>query len=189
MAYGVVHTTNISGRCFDFQATSDMENGSVVTNGGLVTGERNIYMANTPATATLATDKAYLVANPAWNYDDCSVMNQNDDHYINKAGMPFRAYELREHDKFKVTDYSIEKTADFAVGQFVGLADGSHKLKASAAAPTDSAFVGKVIAIDALDFAYAIGSAGTALTIGGESMGSVVDGGAKMVLIEVLKNG
>lgn len=188
MAYGVVHTTNISGRCFDFQATSAVENGSLVTDGGLVTGERNIYVAGTPATATLADKNVYLVANPAWSYDESKTTNQNEENYINKADTPFRVYELKEHDKFTLTNYSITG-ADLAVGQYVGLTDGSMKPVASATAPTDSAFVGIIRYIDNLGFAYAVGSGGTSTTIGTENMGYAVDNRASMVTIEVVKNG
>ena len=141
MAYGVVHTTNLHGcDIYNFQSKKDIENGSLITMGDLVDGERNIYTANLPATDSLATAPVYLVANPAWDYDDCKTENQNEKNYINKAGVAFRGYELKPHKRFKITSYSIdpinEDTA-LAVGQFVGLQNGSGKMKASQTVPAE----------------------------------------------------
>lgn len=189
MAYGVVHTTNLDGcETYDFQATSNIENGSLITKGNLVTGERNIYVAGTPATATLATEKVYLVANPAWDYDESRSTNQNEENYIIKAGTTFRAYELKPNKKFALSSYSITGT-DLAAGQFVGLTNGAVKVTATAAAPDDSAFVGVIRYIDNLGFAYAVGSGGTPTTIGTENMGYAAENRASMVTIEVVKNG
>lgn len=178
--YGVVYTTNLSG-CdnYSFQSAVAIENGSLVTKGNLVANEREIYEAVAPATATLATEKVYLVANPAWSYDDSYAKNQNEDQFINVAGNSFRVYELKANKRFKVTDYSItpiDGTTPVAVGQYVGLANGSMKPVASVAKPAGSAFVGKIIAVDQTGFGYSVGSAGTVNTI------------TKMVLIEVVAN-
>ena len=69
--YGVVETTKITEPCFDFKAVNDIENGSVVKKGNIVTGEKAIYTAEVPA----VTDEVYLVANPAWSYDDSRIVN------------------------------------------------------------------------------------------------------------------
>lgn len=86
--YGVVETTKITEPCFDVKATIDVENGWVVKKGDIVTGEKAIYKAEVPAT----TDEVYLVANSAWDYNDSSIINQNEENYINKSGKPFRVF-------------------------------------------------------------------------------------------------
>lgn len=177
--YGVVETTKVSGRNYSFQATEAMENGGLVTKGALVAGENEVYVANKPATATLAAEPAYLIANPAWTYDDNTSVSKNEENYINPANLAFRVYELNRNDRFKVSDNMvdpIDSSTAVAEGQYVGLQNGSVKLKASAAAPTGSAFVGKIIGVEDVGFAYAVGQAG--------EIGYTV----KKVLIEVVAN-
>lgn len=167
--YGVVYTTNLSG-CdnYSFQSTTDVENGALLSKGDLVTGEREIYVAGTDE-----TKPAYLVANPAWSYDDSYAKNQNEDQYINVAGKAFRVYELKPNKKFTVTDYSITAAAGTLVeGATINVTGG----KLTTATVATSAFVGKVRKIDTTGFAYSVGSAGT------------VDTTTKMVTIEVVKN-
>jgi hypothetical protein len=167
--YGVVHTTNLSG-CdnYSFQSTINVENGALVSKGELISGEREIYSAGTDE-----TKPAYLVAHPAWSYDDSYAKNQNEDQYINLAGKAFRVYELKPNKKFKITNYSITDTAgSLAVGSIVNVTGG----KLTTATVATSVFVGKVIAIDTYGFSYAVGSTGS------------VDTTTKMVTIEVVKN-
>ena len=168
MAYGVVHTTNLSG-CdnYSFQYTADIENGALVAKGALVEGERQIY------TAVLdAKEPAYLVANPAWNYDDSTYAKKQEDAYINKAGKAFRVYELKANKKFAITSYSIVGGDDVKIGDELGVTAAGKLSKAVA----DSALIVKVTAIDNYGFAYAVGSAGT------------VDTTVKMITVEVVKN-
>ena len=141
MAYGVVHTSNISGRCYSFVHTADIENGYLVSKGELATGEREIYQAGFETTAP-----AFLVANPAWNYEDA---------YINVANKAFRVYELNKYDRFKVSAVAVDGS-DIAVGDAVGMS-ATGKITKDAT----STFKGKVIAIDNYGFGYAVGSAGT----------------------------
>ena len=168
MAYGVVYTTNLSG-CdnYSFQHTADIENGTLVAKGELVEGERQIYQV------VLDPKKpAYLVANPAWNYDDSTYDKKQEDAYINKKGKAFRVYELKPEKKFAITSYSIEDGDSVAVNDTLGVtSDG--KLKKDEAG---SALQVKVEAIDNYGFKYAVGSAGDVTT------------GAKMVTVRVLQN-
>ena len=168
MAYGVVHTTNLSG-CdnYSFQYTADIENGALVAKGDLIEGERQIY------TAVLdAKEPAYLVANPALIYDDSTYAKSQEDAYINKAGKAFRVYELKANKKFAITSYSIVGGEGVKVGDELGVT-ATGKLSN---AVTDSALIVKVTAIDNYGFPYAVGSAGT------------VDTTVKMVTVEVVKN-
>lgn len=175
--YGVVETTKITEPCFDFKATADIENGSIVKKGDLVTGETHIYTAGVPA----VTDEVYLVANPAWSYDDCSVINQNEDEYINVKGVPFRGYAMKKDNKFAVLDYSIsvDVGSTLAVGDYIGADGTTNKLKdIGASEPTMKSlgFVGIVREIKEYGFAYCTGTAGNVGATG------------KKVVIEVLKN-
>lgn len=168
MAYGVVHTTNLSG-CdnYSFQYTADIENGTLVAKGDLVAGERQVYQA-----VLDASKPAFLVANPAWNYDDSTYAKKQEDAYINKAEKAFRGYELKPNKKFAITSYSIVDGETVAVGDELGV-DATGKLSK---AVTDSALIVKVEAIDNYGFAYAVGSNGT------------VDTANKMVTVMVVKN-
>lgn len=176
--YNIVETTKVSGRCFDFVADIDIENGSFVAMGDLVDGERNIYKAKIPT----AGDEVFLVANPAWDYDDSRTVNQNEDNYINKAGTPFRVYGLLaiNHDKFGVEDYGITVTAgsEIAVDDYVTVDGTTTKIKdAGTTAPAaTNGFVGKVVEIEDYGFAYTTGTAGNVGTVG------------KKVIIQVIKN-
>ena len=173
--YNVVETTKVSGRCFDFVFDKDIENGTLVAKGDLVDGERNIYKAKIPAKG----DEVFLVANPAWSYNNNTVVDQNEENYINKADKPFRVYGLvaHNHDKFGVEDYGITATGDIAVGDYVTVDGASEKIAdVGVAAPADAGFVGKVVEIETYGFAYCTGSAGNVGTSG------------KRVIIEVIKN-
>lgn len=192
--YGVVETTLVKG-CLNVSLVSDtdVENGMLLTKGELVTGQRQVYKGVAPATATLADEKVFLVANPAWSYDDCLSTNQNEENFINKAGVPFRAYELKADCKFRITDYSIDAIDDstpLAVGQYVGLQDGTGRMKASASAPVGSAFVGIIENIDDAGFPFLIGSAGAPIT--GDSTNvygkGTIDTRTKRVKIRVIAN-
>ena len=168
MAYGVVHTTNLSG-CdnYSFQHTADIENGTLVAKGDLVAGERQIYQAELDA-----SKPAFLVANPAWNYDDSTYAKAQEDAYINPANKAFRVYELKANKKYAITSYSIVDGDAVVVGDELGV-DANGKLDKTV---VDSALIVKVVAIDNYGFAHAIGSAGAVSTV------------AKMVTVEVVKN-
>lgn len=186
--YNVVETTNLIGsKCFDMQATTDIENGSIVAKGDLVTEEKAIYTASVPTD----TSPVYLVANPAWSYNNNSITDQNEENYINKNGIPFRTYSLSKDMKFKVLDYGItqiDEDTEIAVGQYVAANGTTYKLQAVATLPTTKAFVGKIIDIEEIGFPYCVGSYGTSVTVGSEGMGYAIDTRVRKVTIEVVKN-
>lgn len=183
--YGVVETTfEYPARNFSMMnPTEAIENGSLVNKGELIDAALDpyanyIYEAHIPSAATLADAKVYLVADPAWSYDTSNTLNQEESFYINEAGYVFRTYELIPENKFAITDYSIDPidaATPVAVGQFLGLQDGSTRLLASAAAPAGSAFVGVVERIENRGAVYKIGQ--------------TVDLTKNMVVIRVVKNG
>ena len=148
MSYMVVETTLVDGaRLFSLQSTKDLQNGAVVGKGDLVTGEREIYNAIDDVTGG-----KYLVANPAWSYDDSRLVNQNEENYINKKGIAFRAYRLEKDMKYKISN--VDET--FSVGDYVkyNAATGEYEKDSSNASGL------KVVAIEEVGFPYCIGSIG-----------------------------
>ena len=148
MSYMVVETTLVDGaRLFSLQSTKDLQNGAIVGKGDLVTGEREIYNA----LDDVAGGK-YLVANPAWSYDDSRLVNQNEENYINKKGIAFRAYRLEKDMKYKI--YNVDET--FSVGDYVkyNATAGKYEKDSSNASGL------KVVAVEEVGFPYCIGSIG-----------------------------
>ena len=148
MSYMVVETTLVDGaRLFSLQSTKDLQNGAVVGKGDLVTGEREIYNALDDV-----TDGKYLVANPAWSYDDSRLVNQNEENYINKKGIAFRAYRLEKDMKYKISN--VDET--FSVGDYVkyNATAGKYEKDSSNASGL------KVVAVEEVGFPYCIGSIG-----------------------------
>ena len=148
MSYMVVETALVDGaRLFSLQSTKDLQNGAVVGKGDLVTGEREIYNA-----IDEVTGGKYLVANPAWSYDDSRLVNQNEENYINKKGIAFRAYRLEKDMKYKI--YNIDET--FSVGDYVkyNATAGKYEKDSSNASGL------KVVAVEEVGFPYCIGSIG-----------------------------
>ena len=148
MSYMVVETTLVDGaRLFSLQSTKDLQNGAVVGKGNLVTGEREIYNALDDV-----ADGKYLVANPAFSYDDSRLVNQNEENYINKKGIAFRAYRLEKDMKYKI--YNIDET--FSVGDYVkyNATAGKYEKDSSNASGL------KVVAVEEVGFPYCIGSIG-----------------------------
>ena len=148
MSYMVVETTLVDGaRLFSLQSTKDLQNGAVVGKGDLVTGEREIYNA-----IDEVTGGKYLIANPAWSYDDSRLVNQNEENYINKKGIAFRAYRLEKDMKYKI--YNVDET--FSVGDYVkyNATAGKYEKDSSNASGL------KVVAVEEVGFPYCIGSIG-----------------------------
>jgi hypothetical protein len=172
MGKGIFESTNITGRNYFFVSTVDLENGMLVHKGGLIPGSKDVYEALIPTAGTISAEPVYAVGNPAWSYDSSSIVNQNEDNYIIKAGTVFRVYGLKPTDKFGIADYGIDGTP--VVGQFVGLQAGSGKPVAAASAPS-TAFVGKVIQEVDMGYEYFVGQ--------------IVDNRTKKIRIEVVKNG
>lgn len=151
MSYMIVETTNLIGCvCYDLQSTADVQNGAVVGKGDLVAGEKSVYTALDDY-----VDGMYLVANPAWSYNDNSATDQNEENFINKANTPFRVYELKKDKKYKIGN--VPSTITFEKGDFVEFKNGAYA-KATAATKL------KVVDIEEFAFPYCIGSAGVVVT-------------------------
>jgi len=147
--YMTVETTNLEGSvCFSVQAEEDIQNGAIVGKGDLISDEDSIYEALSDY-----TNGMYLVANPAWNYDDSRLINQNEENYINKANTPFRTYKLEKDMKFKIGNIN----AEFEKGDFVEYKDGTY----SKAAGTSSL---KIVKVEETGFPFFVGSYGVKVT-------------------------
>ena len=148
MSYMVVETTLVDGaRLFSLQSTKDLQNGAIVGKGDLVTGEREVYNALDDF-----SKGKYLVANPAWSYDDSRLVNQNEENYVNKKGIAFRVYRLEKDMKYKISN--VAET--FSVGDYVkyNATAGKYEKDSSNASGL------KVVAIEEVGFPYCIGSIG-----------------------------
>lgn len=151
-SYMTVETTALHGcTCFSLQSDSDIQNGAIVGKGDLVTGEKSVYAA----LETYTDDAMYLVANPAWSYKNGSLTDQNEENFINKAGVAFKVYELKKDRKYKIGN--VPATVTLEKGDFVEFKDGTY-------AKADSDTKLKVVDVEDIGFPYCIGSAGVVIT-------------------------
>ena len=145
--YMTVETTFLDGcACFSMQSNADIQNGAIVGKGALIAGEDSIYGALDDYTGG-----AFLVANPAWSYDTSRKVNQNKENYINKAGIPFRVYELKKDRQFKIGN--LPAGTSFEKDDFVEFKNGTWSK-----ATGSTAF--QVIVVEELGFPYFVGSYG-----------------------------
>ena len=145
-SFMVAESTNLTGaRIFSLQATKDIQNGAIVAKGDLVTDEKSIYKAD-----DYTTGDKYLVLNPAWSYDNNRMTDQNEENYVNKAGVAFRAYKLEKDMKFKISN--IAET--FNIGDEIEYNATSGKYQ------TGSSTGLKVVDKEEVGFPYCIGSIG-----------------------------
>lgn len=152
MAYAIVRTDLMSGTkqpadlvSIKYQVSNvdkEIENGNVALVGVLGTGEREVYLASTPA-ADSALEDVVLVATPELNYDE-RLKNLNQ--FRNEAGEIARGYRLRSGNVFSVTAEALTATSP-AVGNIVEL-QANTKLKVVSSLTSNSTKVGSVIAIE-----------------------------------------
>ncbi len=182
--HGIFESTKLYG-CMNvsFIATEDVDNGSIIANGGLASGYRDVYTASKPT----ATDKVYIVGHPVYGYDERREEEKNEDNYTNEAGHIFRTYELKPDRKFKVSSdmiVPIDASTPVAEGQYVS-ANGTYKMAASATEPTGAAFVGIIESVEETGFPYF----GSSVGVNVSNMGYVLDTRIVKVKIRVIKNG
>jgi hypothetical protein len=123
-----------------------IENGNIVVIGALLTNERELRKATTPAANSPLASLA-LVATPE--------VVKNKDFYTlgdfkNAAGDAIRCYRLNSGDQFSITAEAYDAAAAVAVGDVVE-AQASTKVKIVAAATgltSGSTKIGTVIAIE-----------------------------------------
>lgn len=149
--YMTVETTNLIGSVnYSLQSATDVENGAIVGKGDLVEGKKSVYEALNDY-----TDGMYLVAHPAWSYNDNSATDQNEENFINKAGIPFKVYKLAKDMKFKVSN--IAEGVTLEKGDYVSFTDGAY-------ARSDDATKLKIVEVEEVGFPYCIGSYGVQIT-------------------------
>lgn len=170
--YGVVETSKIQatymggGHIFSVVDTSnDMEQGSIVTLGEPIkTNGLEEYAATTPAKG----NKVVLIADVPLIYDESTTMKQAEYNYVNTKGKSTRAYELKEHDMYAVSDYMIAAISDeVEEGNYVVAKDRKYQEVAKDTDVSTYGFVAKVRYV----------------TVKGFSVNAL-----KMVMLEVVKN-
>lgn len=155
MSYMTVETTNLIGCvCYSLQDdANNIQNGAIVGKGDLVEGEKSIYKAIEDV-----TNGMYLVANPAWSYNNNSVTDQNEENFVNVKGVPFRAYKLMEDKKYKIGNLPADTT--FAKGEFVKYDFSSGKYVKDSISKSGL----KVVDVEEIGFPYCVGSYGVQIT-------------------------
>lgn len=163
MAKTVVNTEKLAAvhggaHLYSLIADADVENGAICYVGNLDTSimgqETHKYVAFTAD--NLNKDHVVLVADPEWSYKG-ERSAQDLDVYVNKAGVPFRAYDLVRDDVFSITADGIvySQDSDLAVGSYVTNVAGSAKLNiATKANATQNNFYGIIEAIKTMGVAF-----------------------------------
>ena len=153
--YTVVETSKLAavrggGHIYSVIADEDIQNGHIGYVGMLAEGVegQETYEFGIFDAETLGKKKAVLVANPEWDYDECKKTNQALYNYINKADVPFRAYDLADNDVFAVSAPGFDSTgvASIEKGQYVILAADATTMKivATEAETEGKGFVGVI---------------------------------------------
>lgn len=181
--HGIAESTKLHG-CMNvsFVAAEDIDNGSIVANGGLAAGHKDAYIASKPT----KSDRVYIVIHSFYGYDERLEEDKNEDNYTNKTGSVFRGYELKPDRKFRVSSNMIKPINDSTPvkeGQYV-IADGTYKMSATTTAPADAKFVGVIETVEETGFPYFGSSKGVLVS----DMGYTFDTRIVKVKIRVIKN-
>lgn len=143
MAKAIIRLDNVSATkdgtlLKSVKISSELQNGSVVAIGGLVTGERETHTATTPA-----VDTKYfgILCTPELMYDEKKQL----DEFTNVVDKPARAFIPTRGDVFSATAEAFDVTP--TVGKFIELAAAST-MKVVTTATSGSTQIGKVIDID-----------------------------------------
>lgn len=124
----------------DGDTATAIDNGNIVKVGGLVDGERNIFVGSAPADGDTIKDLA-VIASEEIDYEH---NHANLEDFQNEAGATCRGYRLHSGSIFSVTAEAIEGTK--TVGDSVEISAGSTKLNTVGTATAAS--IGKLIAIE-----------------------------------------
>ena len=127
------------GNITSVQSAGDLENGSFVNLGGLISGQTDVYETATPSSTNFDVEEVLLVYTPEVNYAPGKTLKD----FTNLADQPARAYHLSVGDVITITDDGLTGTT--VVGEYVIPATGSFNLVASASLGTTTRMGGKVI--------------------------------------------
>ena len=159
----------------------DLENGMFVHRGEIVDNVQGneVYQAIVPTAASInRNEPVYVIGNPAWSYDESSIINQNEDKYFIPAGKIFRVYALNVSDRFGIADYGIEgygvEGNEVEVGHYISLLADSVKPERSTSLPANG-FAARVIEIRDMGHEYWVGQK--------------IDQRTRKVRVEVVRNG
>ena len=179
--YGIFESTLITGRNFSFVSDRDLENGMLVHRGELVSDVKGneVYQAIVPTGVSISRNESvYVIGDPAWSYDESSIVNQNEDKYFIPAGKIFRVYSLNVGDRFGIADYGIEghgiEGNEVEVGHYIGLLADSTRPERSTSLPSNG-FAARVIQIRDMGHEYFVGQK--------------IDQRTRKVRVEVVRNG
>lgn len=175
MSYMTVETTNLIGCvCYSLQDdVNDIQNGAIVGKGDLVDDEMSVYKAIADV-----KNGMYLVANPAWSYDE-SATAQNEENFVNVKGVPFRVYELKKDKKFKIGNLPADTT--FEKGDYVKYESGKYTKDETQKSGL------KVVAVEEIGFPYCVGSYGVkVIGDGANEYGYAIDTRNTKYTIEVV---
>lgn len=120
-----------------------IENGNIVAVGNFINGEADVRVATTPTADTPLTNLAVVGAPEV---DKTKAYNTVDD-FINKAGVPARAYRLVPHAQYSVTAEALTAAAEIAVGDVVEAQAGT-KANVVKTATEGATTIGHVMAIE-----------------------------------------
>ena len=144
MIHAVCETTNLRAvhyaeRIWDAIATEDVDNGTLGYLDELADGYTHIYNF---VKGTKEGSPVVLVHMPEWTEDTSNRLNQRKDKFFNEAGIPFRAFTLKEGDEFALSKEGF--VGEPEVGKFVSI-DASGKLAVADAASEGAVMVGKIM--------------------------------------------
>lgn len=147
MAHTVCRTDKMFGTynpagLVNIKISANLDNGSVVKIGDLATGEREAYVAGTPA-ANDSLDSLCVLIAPELMYDE---RKKNLNEYFNDATLNkgiYRGYRFHKGDEFSMTADGFDGTP--AVGSIVEVMAG-NKMKVVAEATSGSTAIGTIVA-------------------------------------------
>nr|WP_156736247.1 hypothetical protein [Mycobacterium sp. E3298] len=134
-----VHATRGGNILSVKSAADELQNGYVVFAHALSSGEREVFDAIKPATATITTDEVLLIASPEITYNAGETISD----FTNAAGKVARAIPLKNDDIVTITDNVISGAA--VVGKFLIPQNASYQLVVANDLSGGTRFAGEVI--------------------------------------------
>lgn len=113
MSHAIVNVEKVNHEATSLESvvhTADMDNGSVVHLGDLVSGNGELRQVVVPSTASITADELLFVASPEIQgpmYEPYSTLQD----FYNPANKPARAYRFRKGDQFLITTDGFDGTA------------------------------------------------------------------------------
>lgn len=132
---GAVHYAE---RIWDAVSDIDIDNGTL----GYLEDKEDGGVIYDFKTGTKEGAPVVLAHMPEWDADASRMTNQRKDKFVNVAGVPFRAYTLREGDEFALSPEGFVGTPE--IGKYVSVDDNGRLVVADT--PVDGvAMVGKIM--------------------------------------------